>query len=373
MLLRVVLAGSVAACGLATVGSGPVQDEPEDAQADSARGSRDAGDATAPTDSTVVDTSADASSIEAASQDRSPPDAADAPETVGPFDGDAADGDAGASDSGAADSSTPDTNVTETNAPDTNVADTNVADTNVVDSVTVDSAETSGADCGPPPTVASPLTAHGAPGPITIDGQLGDWPCSAFVALNASNGTLLIGTGPEPLSGEFAVLWDSQTLYVAAHILDPTISTNPGDSGTPWYDDAVETYFSGDQSPSGNYTSLDHQFVVDWKNLGIDYADAVPTANPGFVSATSVDIDAGAWSLELSMPASAVGLPQFQSSTQIGFDILFEQGSGTAQNYQLVWHAPQPGQACSCDACCCTSNSYPFCDVLSFGVLQLAP
>jgi hypothetical protein len=362
MLLRVVLAGSVAACGLATVGSGPAEEEPADGATDSARGSPDAGDATIPTDSTIADTYADSSSNEATSYDTSPHDAADASETIESLDGHAADADARTEDA-----STPDTNVA-----DTNVADTNVADTHVADSTTVDSGTSFGDDCGAP-TVASPLTAHAAPGPITVDGQLGDWPCSAFVALNASDGTVLIGTAPAPLSGEFAVLWDSQTLYVAAHVIDPTIATNPGNNaGTPWYNDAVETYFSGDLNPSGNYTSLDHQFVVDWKNLAIDYQDAVASANPGFVSQTSVDTDAGAWSLELSMPASAVGLSQFQSGTQIGFDILFEQSNGTAQNYQLVWHAPQAGQACVCDACCCTVNSYPYCDVLSFGVVKLA-
>jgi hypothetical protein len=245
-------------------------------------------------------------------------------------------------------------------------------DVEAVPDASVDAADA----CGPPLGATSPLTAKKAPGTITIDGNLREWPCESFVTLSVSRGIVSVGDASTvPLSGEFAVLWDAQHLYVAAHMVDPNVATTPGtNTTTPWENISVATYVSGDTSPNGDYTGLDDQFVVDSKNLAVDYKDGVATSShPDFTSAVSVD--GGSWSVEVSMSVAAVGLGQVAANQHIGFDLDFVDGDGTKQNYQLIWYLAAHS-TCSCASCCCNSSpsvDLPYCDVLRFGALDLSP
>ena len=128
------------------------------------------------------------------------------------------------------------------------------------------------------------------------------------------------------------------------------------------------------EMPNGDYTGLDDQFVVDSKNLAVDYKDGVATSShPDFTSAVSVD--GGSWSVEVSMSVAAVGLGQVAANQHIGFDLDFVDGDGTKQNYQLIWYLAAHS-TCSCASCCCNSSpsvDLPYCDVLRFGALDLSP
>jgi Carbohydrate family 9 binding domain-like len=239
-------------------------------------------------------------------------------------------------------------------------------------------------DCGSPS--ASPLSVMRAPGLITVDGVLDEWPCDAFVTLNASTGVLrILQDGGAPPAGQFAVLWDEGHLYFAARVFEPNFAEAPGYNATiPWQNDAVEVYVAldeaGDAMGSGDYTAQDHQFIVDWKNLALDYQyrlfdGGLGTLDPSFVSATSPDADGGVFTVEVAMSASAIGAPELTAGTRLPFDFAFDEGNGD-QLCQVVWAVEKPA-VCTCERCCCGDASpvtpLPYCDTLCFGTAILSP
>jgi hypothetical protein len=201
----------------------------------------------------------------------------------------------------------------------------------------------------------------------TIDGDLSDW-TTCFLTLDQTTAGQLesytSGT-PHYVSGTYSICHDSGHVYFAAEVagIAPL-----GSEGVPdnWENNAVEVYFhgSGEGSAPG-YDANALQIVVDHANREQAFANNNSATSTAVVSATATSGDA--YSVEMSIAPATLSIGSFGSN--MGFDLAFDNGNGSAQLTQLFWF-----NACSAtgDMCDGSSCDQPFCDERDFGNLALA-
>jgi hypothetical protein len=239
----------------------------------------------------------------------------------------------------------------------------------------------------PCPSTPGVLLATQTPGAITVDGDLGDWGSPTFTVLQVSDAALISGpTGdctasnatstclvPPGETAEIAVLRDATNLYVGVRV---TVAGVGGTNTTdPFYDDAVEVYLRGDAVATGNYTASDHQYVVDWQNLVLDYGPSppgAPVANPPGVT-TAVKVAAGnaGYVVEMKVALSQLGQSGLTAGQTLGFDVGVDHGQGTAatRSFLVWWMATHAAPACTTPKCTGCSPDQPYCDTLLFGAV----
>jgi hypothetical protein len=242
--------------------------------------------------------------------------------------------------------------------------------------------ETGPTGCTPSATALGVAT---APGPITIDGDLTDWGNQPVTVLAVSDAALILGPNgtctaanamlqcmvPPGETAEVLLLRDSGNLYVGVRVTVPTIGGN--DAADPFLNDAVEIYLRGDPVATGNYTNVDHQYVVDWQNHVLDYGPSVSDTGqpnpPGFTSAVKVAPSNKAYVVETKIALAQIGQTTFATGQSVGFDLGLDHGQGTVQSRSLlVWlMASHAAPSCTNAKCTGCSPDYPFCDTLLFG------
>jgi hypothetical protein len=201
--------------------------------------------------------------------------------------------------------------------------------------------------------------------PPVIDGDLRDWPCSGWLTITPSNAGF-VRTGGDPLAAEIATRWDQGNLYVAVHVIDPSVA---GNNATDLYtNDSVELYLTGDPAPTGDYDSVSHQYVTDWTGRIVDYGpshDNKPgDRQPAHFTAATRPMPDG-WALEAQIGAPAVVAGAFVSGANIGFDVEINDGDGTNQRGSLIAALSPVPAACTCkqQQCCCGHPvDLPYCD-----------
>ena len=268
---------------------------------------------------------------------------------------------------------------------DGNAAEASTGDTSPGDAPGSDAVQESAAS--PCPTAAGMLTAPRAAGPITIDGDLGDWGSPAFTTLAASDAALIMGPNgtctagnattqclvPSGETSQIALLRDSANLYIGVRV---TVASVGGTSTTnPYTNDAVEIYLRGDLAATGDYTSVDHQYIIDWQNLVLDYgppqSGTGQTNPPGVTSAVKVAAGNDGYVVEVKVALSQLGQTSLAPGQTLGFDLGVDHGQGTAASRSfLVWwmsaHAPPQCTTAKCMSC---SPEQPYCDTLDFGLV----
>lgn len=266
---------------------------------------------------------------------------------------------------------------TEVGAP----ADASPGDT----AAAVDAAQESAPN--PCPSAAGVMPAPVASGPITIDGNLDDWGSSVFTQLVASDAALILGpngtcTAANATSqclvasteiAELALLRDSSNLYIGVRVTVPTVGgTN---TTSPYLNDAVEVYLRGDPVATGNYTNIDHQYVIDWQNLAVDYgpspSDTGQTNPPGVTSAVQVASGNSGYVLEAKVALSELGQTALSPGQTFGFDLGIDHGQGTTATRSLLvwWVATHAAPTCTTAKCSGCSSGQPYCDTLDFGLV----
>jgi hypothetical protein len=286
-------------------------------------------------------------------------------------------------DPGARTSGGPDAS-TDTFVPDAVTGDSVVQDTAAVDTAVNDTAQESApSPCTP---AAGTVDAPQAPGAITIDGDLGDWGSPAFTTLAANDAALIMGPNgncnaanatskclvPSGETTGFALLRDASNLYVGVRV------TVPGVGGTnttaPYTNDAIEIYLRGDPIATGDYTSVDQQYIIDWQNLVVGYgppsSGTGQTNPPGVTSAVKVAPGNGGYVVEVQIALSQIG-GSLAPGQMLGFDLGVDHGNGTAASRSfLVWwmstHGPPQCTTAKCMGC---APDQPYCDTLDFGLL----
>ena len=112
-------------------------------------------------------------------------------------------------------------------------------------------------DACPLPANDGGTVAYASKATPTIDGDLSEWSCASWIAVDESNAMYVKDAG-HAMSGIFAAAYDSGHLYVAYHVVDPDITGNSlVDS---YVNDSVEVYVSGDTSPTGDYDTESHHY-----------------------------------------------------------------------------------------------------------------
>jgi hypothetical protein len=282
--------------------------------------------------------------------------------------------DPGAATTGSADAS-PDSFVAEAATVDAFTPDTATGDTAAPDD-----------DANPCATAAGTVVAPQAPGPITIDGDLGDWGSPAFTVLTASDAALIEGPSgactaanatsqcgvPAGETIDFALLRDATSLYVGVRV---TVSGVGGTSTTaPYDDDAVEIYLRGDPVATGDYTSIDQQYIIDWQSLVTSYGPpsvgAGQTNPSGVTSAVKVAAGNAGYVVEVQIALSEIGGSLTPGQTR-GFDLSVDHGQGTAatRSFLVWWMATHAPPLCTTAKCMGCTSGQPYCDTLDFGLV----
>ncbi|MDB4938825.1 MAG: hypothetical protein JWP87_5797 [Labilithrix sp.] len=163
-------------------------------------------------------------------------------------------------------------------------------------------------------------------------------------------------------SARVALEWDETALYVAIDVDDPVVE---GISNDPYANDSFEIYASGFGTVrTGDYTKLDHHYIVDHSGASFDYSADI--LNPKPYPSRTVRTPAG-YRIEARIGADELGGPLGAGET-LWFDALLNDG--IMQRKYLVW-AMTPHASCSCDACAC--NYSPAYDTLLFAPFTLVP
>jgi hypothetical protein len=230
------------------------------------------------------------------------------------------------------------------------------------------------------------IVAPQASGPITVDGDLGDWGTPFFVLLDSGDAAFIMGPNgtcnsanaqskclvPSGESAEVALLWDSANLYVAVRV---TVAGVGGTSTTPYLNDAVEVYLRGDPAATGNYTNVDHQYVVDWQNTLVDYGpspnDTALPNPPGVTSAVKVAAGNGSYVVEMQIALTQLGQSTLTPGQTLGFDLGVDhgQGSATTRSFLVWWMSAHSPPTCTTTKCTGCNPDQPYCDTLDFGLV----
>jgi hypothetical protein len=253
------------------------------------------------------------------------------------------------------------------------------------DAAASDSAQQS-SDASPCTAAAGTVVAPEAPGPITIDGDLGDWGSPAFTVLAAGDAVLITGPSgtctaanatskclvPAGETTDFALLRDATSLYVGVRV------TVPGVGGTnttaPYDNDAVEIYLRGDPVATGDYTAVDQQYIIDWQNLVIGYgppsSGSGQTNPPGVTSAVKVAQGNGGYVVEVKIALGEIGGSLSPGQT-LGFDLGVDHGQGTAatRSFLAWWMSAHAAPQCTTAKCTGCNPDQPYCDTLDFGLV----
>jgi hypothetical protein len=163
-------------------------------------------------------------------------------------------------------------------------------------------------------------------------------------------------------SARVALEWDETALYIAIDVDDPVVE---GTSLDPYANDSFEIYASGFGTVrTGDYTKLDHHYIVDHRGTSLDYSENVALPKP--YASSAVRTPKG-YRIEARIGADVLGGPLGVGQT-LWFDGLLNDG--IAQRKYLIW-AMTPHGSCTCDACAC--NSSPAYDALLFAPFTLVP
>ena len=170
-----------------------------------------------------------------------------------------------------------------------------------------------------------------ATAPPTMDGTLDEWGGVNSLQLNATESlhTYLWGETPTiaDLSAELRSAWTVDNLYFAVAIQDDVLVGN--NSEKIWGDDVVEISI---HDPISNST---HQFTIA--------ADGRQAKNGNPFSALNVVTStiSGGWSVEIAVPASALGEAEFASGQQyaLNFGLWDDDRFTYPGQTHLIWRS----------------------------------
>jgi hypothetical protein len=296
---------------------------------------------------------------------------------------------AGPSDAGDAEAvvpATPQPDAGPVGTPDAATADRFVADSTASTGTTgsADSAPsqdaTGDAGCTAITDAGVIATIHAWPGSTApaIDGDLSDWGCEDWHPLSAASAALASDPA-SPLAASIAVAWDAQNVYIAMRVVDPSVGSGGYDPVDPYNNGSAEVYISGDAVLRGDYDSVTHHYVTDYRGNTVDYGPTqagapTDTTHAHYVAATGTT--AAGWSFEGAVGWQALlaqGVVGFVPGTDLALDFEVNSGNGSKQVAALIFSLASSRPACACtQACCCgQSTDVPYCDTAQFARVTL--
>ena len=173
-----------------------------------------------------------------------------------------------------------------------------------------------------------PVSAPQATTDITVDGDLSDWTAATWYTVDKTMNVPNDGVAPvgadADLSSTFAVLWDADTLYLAADVTDDVVVSNlaPDDLENFYRTDSVEFYL--DPSKAGSSAGLVKFAVIPFDTAGQVQAIRHEDANPGPIAVSAPGTlvassrTSGGYIIEMAVPLNLLGVPG-AAGTQLGF------------------------------------------------------
>jgi hypothetical protein len=181
------------------------------------------------------------------------------------------------------------------------------------------------------------------PNTVKLDGDLNDqpWQYAPWHTIGHDE-----GTGPAPDAKDalcsFAVIADSEWLYVALRVTDDKILTGEVMGNDLWKDDSVEIYIDANHAAAGIYEQDDAQITIGAVNIGgnIEEPELGGTGDGATTGTQAAVVEsADGWIVESAVPLQndkwdikpANGLI-------IGFNIHFnDDDDGGDRDHKLIW------------------------------------
>ncbi|MCO6451529.1 MAG: DNRLRE domain-containing protein [Caldilineales bacterium] len=187
-------------------------------------------------------------------------------------------------------------------------------------------------------TTVKTLDASWQLNPPTVDGNLNDWAAYQHYILDKTTASYpSVNNRPEPddLSAWAAIVWDSERMYVAIHVVDDNIVR---DSRNWYLDDMGE--FSLDLDKDGFFGLGDLAFTIS--------PDGLVTTNGGLSLGfqTAVKHHDQGWDGEFSVPLYQLG-SDFLTNAEIGFTWGVQDDDGDGTLRYLVWEGTSARQPSS--------------------------
>jgi hypothetical protein len=219
-------------------------------------------------------------------------------------------------------------------------------------------AGTADTEAGLPPGCPAPsgssggeLTIARLAKPVTIDGDLGEWGCASFFRFDRTNAAMIVGDGNVLNAYGFAVAWDVQAIYVAAHVMDPDPREGTNQTDLVFKNDSVEVYLAAsDDLQTATYGDDDHQWVVDWANQSRTFRNGAGSAPSAEFRSAIKSTGPATYDVEIRIPATDTGRPKFAAAQRLAFAFAAGDSDGAdRQTTWMTWH--RPNLACSTGCC----------------------
>ena len=207
-----------------------------------------------------------------------------------------------------------------------------------------------GALTEPPPAQTVPIKkrtrAQEANRSIQIDAELSEWKGIEWILL-AHPSTFAEGTrwdGPNDSSGEIALQWDGDALYLAARVQDDKPIMNLKRRKFVWDGDAFEVTLSVDPRANPDrkeFAATDFQIGLSTGNGNTNPPTIWIWQKDGPAEGGEIKVEAThepkGYVLEAKIPWGAFGRYRPRRGEILGFNIALDDGDGGGRKSQLVW------------------------------------
>lgn len=189
----------------------------------------------------------------------------------------------------------------------------------------------------PPPAAAAPdapavksMNSYRLDTPLTVDGDLADWPTGGSAYLNYDNAAYFqgIAVGAYDLSTYIWSQWDADFLYFAFRLYDDAVVV---DSPEVWNDDEVELALDG-WHDGANHHADDHQFTFNPDGRVTDYGTPLSTLTVGITRTQQ------GWNLEVAIPRAVLNAGNLTANKLLGVTFgLHDDDDGGPWDTYLIW------------------------------------
>ena len=165
---------------------------------------------------------------------------------------------------------------------------------------------------------------------MVVDGNLNDWSSIQRLEIDDYNVSLSPPSSDDDNSGDFAVAWDNEFLYLMVRIRDDQYDVSGSDK--VWELDGIELLIDGLNNKSTSMQDDDHQIIIR--------ADAGEFMSPSDLSANDVisasSLTGNGYRIEVAVRWSAIGGNMPQANQAYGFNLAVNDRDNGVIEHQIM-------------------------------------